>query len=320
MPRFYLERFAHEGALHVRQRDGRTFTTSADNIAVRTGFYDVTRPDGEISKEVEDWLSGLEGEAATAMRKIDDTLAAPGLDDPDRAVLSLYLAIQLARTPEQRERMLFPEEVGKFLAGREITKELVAEYLRDAHLGFAPKDGEIQGAFDFADFVLRQPTPVTAEMSMEIALSTSRDTAPALATMHWSVENDRKGRLITSDGPLVLWRTPTSRDAYEGFGINGAEEIRFPLDPTKQLVLTPKTRPVSIRISPQRSSACNQDLAYACHNFVVGSPREEIRTAELILPPKRPVLRFNFGPLHRELPDGTLVSDSEVIHSWVPRR
>jgi hypothetical protein len=320
VPRFYLERFAAAGALYVRRRDGHTFTTGAENIAVRTGFYDVTLPNGGISKDIEDWLSGLEGQAATAMRNIDETLAAPGLDNPDRATLSLYLAIQLARTPEQRERVLFPERVSAFLDGRELTKDLIAEFLRDTHLGFEPKAGEIQGAFDFASYVLSQHTPVTAEMSMQIALSTSKETAPALATMHWSVEHDRKARLITSDGPLVLWRAPTQRDAYEGLGISGAEEIRFPLDPAKQLVLTPKPRPASVRISPRRSAACNQDLAYACHNFIVASPREEARTTHLDLPSKRPVMRFHSGPLYREQNDGTLVSDSEILHTWVPRR
>lgn len=320
VPRFYLERFAQAGALHVRRRDGHTFTTQADNIAVRTGFYDVTLADGEISKDLEDWLSRLEGKAATAMRNIDQTLAAPPLNHPDRATLSLYLAIQLARTPEQRERVLFPERVAEFLDGRDLTKDLITEYLRDTHLGFEPKAGEIQGAFDFASYVLGQQTPVTAEMSMQIALRTSKETAPALATMYWSVEHDRKARLITSDGPLILWRAPTPRDAYEGLGITGAEEIGFPLDPAKQLVLTPKPRPAGVRISPQRSAACNQDLAYACHNFVVANPREEARTAQLDLPPKRPVMRFNTGPLYREQDDGTLVSDSEILHTWVPRR
>lgn len=320
VPRFYLERFAKDGSLHVRRRDGRTFTTGAAAIAVRTGFYDVTHPDGEVSKEVEEWLGRLEGQAATAMRNIDAAGVPPGLDDPDRAVLSLYLAIQLARTPEQRERIQFPERVGEFLAGRELTKELMAEYLHDTHLGFTPEPSEVQGAYDFASYVLAQSDQVTDEESMQILLSTSQETSPVLLGLHWCIEHDRKGRLITSDGPLVLWRTPTPRDEYEGFGIGNAEEIRFPLDPTKQLVLTPKPRPVSVRISPQRVRACNQDLAYACHNFVIARPSEEVRTAQLALPLKRPVMRFNSGPLYREQPDGTLVSDGEMLHSWVPRR
>jgi hypothetical protein len=320
VPRFYLERFAEGGVLYVRWRDGREFRTGAGNIAVRSGFYDLTSPDGETSKDVEDWLEKIETPASAAMRHIDDTLVAPGLDDSDRIALSLYLAIQLARTPEQRERVMFPEQVTAFLAGRELTKDLIAEYLQDTHLGFTPEAGEVQGAFDFASYMLPGDGTVTPELSMQILFRTSRETAPALACMHWSVEHDRKGRLITSDGPLVLWRTPSPRDSYEGLGLNGCEEIRFPLDPFKQLVLTPKPRPASVRISPQRAAACNQDLAYACHNFVVASPREQGRTEQLDLPKKRPVMRFNSGPLFVEQPDGTLASDTEVLHTWVPRR
>lgn len=196
----------------------------------------------------------------------------------------------------------------------------MAEYLRDTHLGFTPKPSEVQGAYDFASHVLALPDQVTDEDSMQILLSTTAETSPILRGLHWCIEHDRKGRLITSDGPLALWRTLTLRDEYRGFGIGNAEEIRFPLDPTKQLVLTPKLRPASVRISPKRVRACNQDQAYACHHFVVAGPSEEARTAQLVSPPKRPVMRFNSGPLYREQPDGTLVPEGEVIHSWAPRR
>ena len=240
VPRFHLDRFAKNGAVHVRRRDGRTFTSGTVNVAVECGFYDVHLADGTVSSAVEDMFSVVEGEAAVALSNIDQTLAAPPPGSEDRSALSLHLALQMARTPEQRERVLFPERLAEFLNGRELTLELVAEFLRDVHLGFPPAPHEVQGAFDFAAVALGGSSAITPEMSMAITLSSVEETMPALEAMHWCVEHDRKGRLITSDTPMVLWRTPTPRDAYEGFGVNTAAEIRFPLDPTKQLVLTPR--------------------------------------------------------------------------------
>lgn len=320
VPRFYLDRFSADGAVHVRRRDGHTFTSGTINVAVETGFYDMHLPDGTVSDAMENLLSEVEGDAASALASIDATLAPPALGSFDRAALSLHLALQLARTPEQRERLLFPERLATFLDGRDLTKPLVAEYLGTVHLGFPPKQNEVDGAFDFAAYVLQGDERITPEHSMMITISTVKETAPALEAMHWCIEHDRKGRLITSDTPMVLWRTPTPRDAFEGFGINTAEQIRFPLDPTKQLVLTHKPRPPSVRIGPQDSAACNQDLAYACHRFVVAHPHEQTRTGLLDLPRKRPVVRFASGPLLRERPDGTVVEDGEILHSWVPRR
>jgi hypothetical protein len=226
----------------------------------------------------------------------------------------------MTRTPEQRERTLFPERLASYLDGRELTRELVAAYLENHHQGFAPSDNEVGAAFDFASVALRDPSVLTPEFSMHIMLRSVSELAPRLAELEWCVEHDRKERFITSDTPLVLWRTPTYRDDFEGFGINNADEIRFALDPAKQLVLTRKPRTASARVNPSRSAATNQDAAFACHNFVIAHPNQRGRVEQLELPVRRPTMRFNTGPLLRQLPDGSTVEDGEVLHMWVPRR
>jgi hypothetical protein len=90
---------------------------------------------------------------------------------------------------------------------------------------------------------LRDRSVLTPEFSMHAMLSSVAELAPRLANQHWSIEYDRKARFMTSDTPLVLWGAPTHRDAFEGFGVESAEEIRFPLDPAKQLVLAPPIVP-----------------------------------------------------------------------------
>jgi hypothetical protein len=100
-------------------------------------------------------------------------------------------------------------------------------------------------------------------------------------------------------------------------GVANAKEIRFPLDPGKQLVLTPGQRTTTARIDTGRVREVNADVASACHRFRVSRPRntDEARAPELTGAP--PVIRFNSGPLYSI--EGERF-EGEVIHTWVPRR
>lgn len=320
VPRNYLMRFAADDQVFVRRRDGGTFTSNCLNVAVQSGFYDIDLADGRKSKDVESILADVEGATADVFRMIDETMEAPPPGSIEREMLSVYLGLQMTRTPEQRERTLFPERLAAYLDGRELTRDLVASYLTDHHLGFTPTQNEVDAAFDFASVALQDRAILTREFSMRMMLRSVTDVAPRLAQFEWCVEHDRKKRFITSDTPLVLWRTPTVRDEFEGFGVETAEEIRFPLDPAKQLVLTRRSRTPSARVKPTRSAATNQDAAFACHNCVIAHPSQRTRVEQLQLPVRRPTLRFNTGPLLLQLPDGRTVEDGEMLHMWVPRR
>jgi hypothetical protein len=321
VPEFYLIRFATETERVLeRRRDGVEFVTNTDNVAAASGFYDIMLPDGKKSKEVENHLSTVEGDAAEVLRTIDTSMSAPPPGSEERTALSVYLGLQMTRTRELREQIQFPLKVAEFLCGRDLTHELIAEFLEEIHLGFPPSEGEVKGAFDYSSFLLQDPASMTRERSMELMFDAAQAVVPRLTARNWCIEHDRKGRLVTSDTPLVLWRRPSPRDAYEGVGVEDADEIRFPLDPNKQLIMTKRERSPSARISPERSATCNQDVALGCHNFVVAHPSQQTRVAQLDLPKRRPVLRFNSGPLVREQPDGTTIKDGEVMHTWVPRR
>jgi Protein of unknown function (DUF4238) len=167
---------------------------------------------------------------------------------------------------------------------------------------------------------LREPAVLTNEFAIRLMLESVDQLVPILLDRHWTLEIARKPRLLTSDHPLVIWRTPSPRDQYEGVGIANAEQVRFPLDPGKQLVLTLTQGPPVRPIEPNRVRACNADIASACHRFVVGHPNRPRPIQEVPLASKRPVLRFNTGPLYEKQPDGSIVYRGEVLHTWVPRR
>lgn len=57
VPRRYLERFAVDGKVLVRRRDGKTFETNPVNVAVESGFYDVSGRTGGKPADVEGILA-----------------------------------------------------------------------------------------------------------------------------------------------------------------------------------------------------------------------------------------------------------------------
>src|SRR6266511_833954 len=319
--RVYLERFAHHGRVLVRWRGKPgAVVTGVQNVAVESGFYDVEGPDGERSDAVEKMLADLEGDAAVALKSIDENRVPPGLGTTERATLAAFLALQLTRTPEARDRILFPRGLAAHAGEHEIDTTVVAEYLEHVYLGFRPNDSEVRTALDYAHVALRNPAILTKEFTIQVMVGSVNQFTPILLDKHWCLEIARKPRLITSDFPLVIWRKPSPRDKFEGVGIANAEEIRFPLDPGKQLVLTPARRPPVREIEPDRVRACNADVASACHRFIVGNPNWPTPLHEAFLAPRRPVLRFNTGPGYERQLDGTFAYMGEVLHMWVPRR
>jgi hypothetical protein len=321
VPAAYLARFGEGGSVLVRRR-GRPamYVTSVKNVAVEGGFYEVLGDDGQPSDAVERDLSSLEGGALVALREVEQSQQVPPVGSSARSTLATFLAVQFTRTPLHRERIMFPGRVARYAGSRETDAALMAEYLEREHLGFSPRDSEVRAALDLTQYLLRERELFTKDNAIRLAFSTVEAVEHVMLRMRWSLEVARKPRLITSDAPLVLWRTPTPRDQFEGFGLENAEEVRFPISPAMQLLLTHQPREPVTRIEPDRVRACNADMTLACYQVVVGHPRRERQLELLNLPPRRPAVRFNTGPGYRVKPDGTEEYMGEILHSWVPRR
>jgi hypothetical protein len=162
--------------------------------------------------------------------------------------------------------------------------------------------------------------PGTTEQTMQIMYDTATTMTPVLGAMHWSLAVDRKQRLITADQPVLVWKRPSRRDASMGVGIQTADEIRLPLDPSKQLVLRHGPRPDVIRMSRDDVAACNSDIAARCHAFVVASPRQSRIVEAVALRARGPVVRFDIGFRFERDDHGRLVrTDDEILHTWLSR-
>jgi len=321
VPMFYLGRFASGGKVLVRRRDGKHYETNPLNVAVESGYYDVPDGTGGVSKEVEKGLAGVEGMADAALSQIDRTLRLPDPADPVNATLTLFIGLQMARTTEHRERVLFPQRVVVWLNGREATPGLVAEYLETQHLGFRPADGEVDGAYILVrEAVTNEPRTLTEEFAVEMMLRSAIELSRRVLALNWTLELARQGEFITSDSPVVIWRKPSRRDEYQGIGIETAEELRLPLDPRKQLVLSRRRRSRSVmEVEPHRVSHSNEDMADACHRFIIGTPANPGSLTSQRLDRWRPTIRFNVGPLLDEGATLGRAARGEVVHVWTPR-
>ncbi|WUI51958.1 DUF4238 domain-containing protein [Streptomyces sp. NBC_00414] len=324
MPQSYLARFGRGGMVRVRRRcPPKTHLANVKNVAAETGFYTITDENGMPSTIIEHELSGLEGQALAALRRIDETGMPPAAGTDDRELLCLYLAVQMARTPRKRTGPLFGRNVTAYADGRNVDLALMTEYLTRKHLGHPPRVAEAQGAFDYyhGTRAMNGGNDPTHDEAVTVTLSSVRVCIPEYRARHWRLETSRKPIFLTSDAPLVLWRPETPEDAYRGFGLEGAHEIRFPVSPTAQFVLVPGQGTSAEEVKISRAISCNQDLADTCEQVVVGHPDRHAALDRVQLSMRGPTLRFNTAPGFRENPDGTLAPmGQDILHMYTTRR
>jgi hypothetical protein len=214
---------------------------------------------------------------------------------------------------------MFPIRVADYAKGRGVTCEVVAEYLERVHLGHAAADNEVVTAHVYATVGLE--ANFTPEDRMRLMLETAMQAAAILAGMNWSVESDRKRRLITSDVPLVPWKPPSPSDKSETFGVADADEVRFALGPGSQLVLSRRATNATARMSAERVRSCNADVGDGARDFVVGSPDAQSALEAVHLAKRGPVLRFESARAFMIGPDGRKRrAEGEVARVWTPRR
>jgi Protein of unknown function (DUF4238) len=307
----------------VRRRcPPKTHLANVKNIAAETGFYTITDENGMPSTAIELELSGLESEGLAGLRRIDETGMPPAVGTDDRELLCLYLAVQMARTPRQRTMLLFGRDVTAYANGREVDQALMTEYLTRKHLGHPPRAAEAQGAWDYyhGTRAMNAGNDPTHDDAVTVPLSSVHACIPRYRARHWRLETSRKPNFLTSDAPLVLWRRETPSDAYQGFGLEDAHEIRFPVSPTAQLVLIPGQGTSSEEVKLSRVISCNQDLTDSCEQVVIGHPDRHTALDRVQMSKRGPTLRFNTAPGIQKNPDGTEEPMGDILHLYMTRR
>jgi hypothetical protein len=103
-------------------------------------------------------------------------------------------------------------------------------------------------------------------------LNTAQELYPALASRHWNLLEVDEPLLVTSDRPVFHWSKPRPSDAIYGTGFATADEVRFPLDARRILILTIDGPAIAVRLSPEWGWELNKSTAGWCHDSVYGRP------------------------------------------------
>lgn len=300
-------------AVTVRRRDSsRTFDTGTAVVGVERHLYGK----GAAAVWREKNFGLLESQWPALRTELVTTGHAHG---QNKTKIATFMALQVARTREHLLRTTVSAELAAFTDERPISQAKVKDFFR-VHLRQEAGDAEVEAAWSLVNYELSLGIPSIDEafsISMDVAI---RHMAPLFENLHWRVEQTRDPVLWTSDRPVMPWRPPSERDAFEGVGYQDADEIRMPLSPTAVLIAQRRYATGLRQVTSSRFHDYNGDIARQCYEFVVCTPGRKSRLEKLELADRRPAVRFHVGPGFEVGPDGTETRTNDVLHSWVPLR
>ncbi|MFD0782390.1 DUF4238 domain-containing protein [Micromonospora azadirachtae] len=319
LPESYLKAWSDEnGQVAVRRRDrNATFCTGTHNVAVEADLYALPT-DAGLDDELEVALSKIEAPLRGHLADLREG-RTPGRGTAVRAEISRLLALQLVRTPEHLDSVMFPLAAAEFAGERPISRDGMRRFLTDRYLGEAPAEPELQGALDFANYVLSQGELTKRETFSILFRIADEELTPRLTAMAWAVEVSPRHAFVTTDRPVAVWRRDPHNLKRMGAGLESADEVRFPLGPHHLLVLRPRFPEHRTVVELDRVAAVNRHLAAGCYEMVIGRPSERADLERLKLRRVRPAMRFNTGPLFETDASGQLVpTGREILHMYVP--
>lgn len=219
-PRGYLNAWAVDGLVdaHPASRAAPPRRISVRDAGVRSHFYSVKGDDGTYDTSTEQDLSRFETKALPVFREIDGRWPLRG---QDRATVSEFVALQMARGPEWRAWMI---DLGE------------ASFARLRAGGQYPDLSE-------QDWARVKQTLLGDRGLLELMDEQISRIATMVGAMNWGLMSFKEEALITSDHPVCV----IPIDAYRGRvlpqaaprdGLMRTLEIRVPVNSRQALVLT----------------------------------------------------------------------------------
>ena len=315
VPRFYLRGFADTNdRLAVRERQGRTYVTSTNNVMARSGLYRA----GNANLTAEYTLADIEGMASTIVSALRDGRLPPS-GSSGRTILAIFMAVQIARNLTIMPPLGYYSELFDTFESLQVGTEDVRSYLTRAY-GFTPAISEVEAATRVAEIGASTflSTDDLKDFMLTTLFNSVKELAPFLEARQWSLEASKRQEIITSDRPVVLWNPPSEEDNYRGVGVADTEEIWFPVDRKRILVLRISGSEIVRRIGPERVDEVNEHIARHCTERIVSHPSASNTLAQTPLATRRPTIRFSQGPAFDRRTGDQLAE--EIIHSWLPIR
>ncbi|MCX4400029.1 DUF4238 domain-containing protein (plasmid) [Streptomyces sp. NBC_00053] len=275
VPRFYLARFAdaRKQLMRVELPGIKGHLMSIGNATVENDFYLVETNDGSPSDAVEDSLSELEGQAATALRQLIDERVWP-IPEAVRRPIAAWAAIQYLRTPAARQAGNDIADAGLKLSialgGRsQMRAALESVEARPVTEAEVDEMWALMNAFDDYKYEAHQNLHVHT-MSQSFP-----GTAAGFFSRGWHVVRFTRKALITTDTPVVLMKGP-GQGLGLPIGTASAGGVLVPLDRRMALIMgEPHTEDFPLSGSTSIAKALNQRLVWNARRAAFHHPEDD---------------------------------------------
>ncbi len=229
VPKFYLRNFSDHKKrvrMYARGTEKKPIVTSVNNAAVESGFYTTTEESGETSQAVEELLSRIEGLAKAAIARMLKGQFPPDLED--RSNLSLFMALQLLRTPEHRRGYEARFDYTLKVMFEDWNGENVRERLKGR--GIEPTDEAVAEIMEVVENLHNYRVVPHQNEHMRTMLNVAGKVAPVILERSWLLGHSQRATFVTSDHPVVWRSEPSKTSKFMGIGVGNADEVYFPLD------------------------------------------------------------------------------------------
>jgi hypothetical protein len=212
---------------------------------------------------------------------------------------------------------MFANNVVDYVSSLPVSFEAMRQYLTEMHFGAGPNEVEVRAAADLVNGMTAMGPLPSKEDSLDILFRVAlQKVSPVLQEKAWAIEIDPHGQFITSDLPVNKYWAPSKCNDYEGVGVENADEIRFPVDPSHLLVLRPRYPEHRVVVDEKRVRAVNLGTAARCYRFMVAHVDQEQFIGALRLRDHAAALRFHEGPLV-DAAGVPVKPRRDVIHTYV---
>jgi hypothetical protein len=322
LTRAYLHGFAGpKGEIVLRRRGAAPVQANVATVGAERHLYSVELPDGTRDPSAEVTLSHFDSAGARGLKGLRaSTIPRSGTEE--RRALSVFLGLQVCRTPEFETQLLFPRNVVDYCGTEEPALDQVRRYLAEVHLQFEPEEPEVIAARDFvmAPRAMHGGLPSKKDVIEAMFNLALNELGPKLEAMTWSIEVCRKPRFATCDRLPAIWNRPSELDAIRGVGLLDAAELWLPLDVSHLLVLRRGGAERVEEVEPKRARFVNAHLAHHCFQATYHHPELKVRPDDFVMAKHRPATRFWTGPGYAQRSDGTRELIGELLHLWTPIR
>lgn len=279
VPQFQLEYFAlPDGTVQQYDSKENIYTRSTkSHLAAENHLYTWTDDKGNKNVLIEDMLAKLEGEISVIVKKVNNLELH--FSNEERSLLSFFVAMQMYRTPQNRERtkQMVAKMTKKIMKTPAMDSQVFMSHIEEASKRIPllkdMKKEDIEAmrkTFLEEDYDLQVPN----EYFLKFMVENMRDVAAHIHEIGWVfLIAPESSQFITSDDPYVMSRAHRPGDpAWVGPGIKiMGTEITLPLTPKVCLLMSPSIKGVSHRTADQGTvREINLRTASHCRRFLYG--------------------------------------------------